>query len=399
MRGLGRPLRRLVERPQREQGLGHGQGDGIALLHLFEQPGIVLGLAALEQLAGLAVVLGVEGAAAGPEDGREPVADQEVGADRPVAVLGVDVQGPEPVVEEELLERDDRLAAPAPFELDFGQEQPRRQPVAVRPRHAGGGGELPRRLRPVAVRPRLVPELHQQPELMVAGGVDQEHAVDRLRGARPPQRVLERLQGELLLADRLRRLRQPVIVRRLLGRVHDLLAVALDQAAVLAEDHHPVGLGDDQVAVADGEVAAGRLERLLELDRRLDGQPGGLVEDLDLVPGRPVDLVAGEQAPPEPLVGAAAVGPGVDQLAGLDVEEEHAVAGGDQPPLGHAQQVRQLDLVGDRLGLPDEPAAGGVEGEDRRRVVGGDDDQAVVDDRRVQVAVAPAPPSARSWRG
>jgi len=81
--------------------------------------------------------------------------------------------------------------------------------------------------------------------------------------------------GQVILAGRFRRLRQPVIVRRLLRRVHDLVAVALDQAAVLAEDDHPVGLRHDQVAVADGEVCPGRLERLLELDRRLRRQRGG----------------------------------------------------------------------------------------------------------------------------
>ena len=143
------------------------------------------------------------------------------------------------------------------------------------------------------------------------------------------------------------------------------------------------------------------LERLLELDRGLDPQAGRLVEDVDLGPGRPVDLVAGEEAPAVALVRPwPAVGPDLDELAGLDVEQQDPVAGRDQPPLGDPQQVGQLDLLGDRVGLPDQPAAGGVEGVDRRGVVGRDDHQAVVDDRRVQVAVvARRRPVAASWRG
>jgi hypothetical protein len=53
--------------------------------------------------------------------------------------------------------------------------------------------------------------------------------------------------------------------------------------------------------------------------------------------------------------------------------------------------VRELDLLGQRVGLPDEAPAAGVIGVDRRGVVGGDDHQAIMHDRRVQVALRPLP--------
>jgi hypothetical protein len=81
---------------------------------------------------------------------------------------------------------------------------------------------------------------------VIARRVEQGHAVDRLGGARHADRIAERFQGQLVAAGRLGRLRQPVIVRGLVGGQRDLVAVALDQAAVLAEDDQGVGLGDDQ---------------------------------------------------------------------------------------------------------------------------------------------------------
>ena len=127
---------------------------------------------------------------------------------------------------------------------------------------------------------------------------------------------------------------------------------------------------------------------LPQLDRRLGPQRRPLVEDLDLVLGRPVDEVAGQEPAAVALQRLARVGPGMEQLAGLDVEEQDAVAGGDQPILGHAQQVGELDVVGDRIALPEQPAAAGVEREDRVGVAGGHEDPAVVDHRRIQVALA-----------
>ena len=240
---------------------------------------------------------------------------------------------------------------------------------------------------------------------MVEDRLGERDAVDHLRGAGAGGPPLQARQGQLVLAGRLGGPRQPVVVRRLVGRPGDLVAVAVDQPAVLAEDDQGVGLRHDQVAVPGDQVPPLALEGVQELDRRVGDQPGRLVEDVDLGPGRPVDPVAGQDSPAEPLRPPAVVGPGVVELPGLDVEPEDAVAGGDQVPFGHAEEVGELDLVGDRRGLPGEPAGGGLVGVDRRGVVGAIDHEAVVDDRRVQVALAidaPFPARGRSpasrWR-
>ena len=71
-------------------------------------------------------------------------------------------------------------------------------------------------------------------------------------------------------------------------------------------------------------------------------------------------------------------------------KSKHAVAGGNQPILGHSQQVSELDVVGDRIALPEQAAAGGVEREDGVGVAGGNDDPAVMNDRRIKIALAAA---------
>ncbi len=130
---------------------------------------------------------------------------------------------------------------------------------------------------------------------MIARRAGQRDAIDRLVRLslldRPPIGV----QRHLLAAGRLRRSGKPVVIRSPIGSSDDLVVITLDQPAVLAEDHHPVGLCHNQVAVAGHEVAAGRAKSLPELDRRFGAQAGLLVKDLDLRQGRPVDQVAGEQ--------------------------------------------------------------------------------------------------------
>ena len=55
--------------------------------------------------------------------------------------------------------------------------------------------------------------------------------------------------ADLLATDRLGRLSEAIVVRRLLREPRDLLAVTLDQSAVLAEHNERIALGDDEVAV------------------------------------------------------------------------------------------------------------------------------------------------------
>ena len=56
--------------------------------------------------------------------------------------------------------------------------------------------------------------------------------------------------------------------------------------------------------------------------------------------------------------------------------------------MGHAQKVRQPYVVGNRIALPEQAAAGGVERKDRIGVAGGNKDPAAVNDRRIQVPLA-----------
>ena len=206
----------------------------------------------------------------------------------------------EPLVGEHALERDDRARA-APRSAGPRPGQAGRQPVAVRPRDRGRRLEAARRpaqsFSGHALRPSFIRSRNWWSRAASTSGTPS--IVSDGRATRIASPSASRASSSL--AGRLGRLGQPVVVRGLVGGRRDLVAVALDQPAVLAEDDQGVGLGDDQVAVADGEVAAGGLELLLELDRGLGAQAGGLVEDVDLGPGRPVDLVAGQQAAAEPL--------------------------------------------------------------------------------------------------
>ena len=103
MRGVGRASLRLVELAQREQGVGHGQRRRVAAHHLLEQARGLLRPPPSQQGGGLAIEVLVEDAAVLPEDRPQAIGDQEVGADRPAAVLGGDVQQAEPLVGEHAL--------------------------------------------------------------------------------------------------------------------------------------------------------------------------------------------------------------------------------------------------------------------------------------------------------
>ena len=173
-------------------------------------------------------------------------------------------------------------------------------------------------------------------------------AASGLPSTRSPGRALSSasgqvLDGELVLAGGFGHARQPQVVDGLVGLGGDLFAVAVDQAAVLAEDEQGVGLGDDEVAVADGQVAAAGAEGLLKRDRPGAGFEAGLgVEHADLGAGGPVDQAAGEQAPPVAFEASASLGPEAGDLAGGGVEQPDAVSGGDDAVVDHAQEVGGL---------------------------------------------------------
>src|SRR5208283_1879111 len=117
------------------------------------------------------------------------------------------------------------------------------------------------------------------------------------------------------------------------------------QPAVLTEYDQGIGLGHDQVAVAGHQVSPGSPVDFHQLDGLLGTQTGALVEDLDPVPRGPVNSISRQQAAAVAF-GLARVGPGGGQLAGLDIEEQNPIAGGYQPPPGHAQKMSELDLLG-----------------------------------------------------
>ena len=312
----------LVELAQREQGVGHDQRGRVAPADLLEQARVLLRPPPVEQGAGLAVEVVVDGAAVLAEDRRQPVGDQEVGADRAVAVLGGDVQEPEPLVGQDALERrrPRRRVARARAGPRPGQAGPASRSRSDRAAAAAASK------RPAASVPVLRPP-RPCGRASSAGGTGGRgprrpgaRRRSSRRGAPRGPRCSSDSRASSSLAGRLGRLGQPVIVRRPGRGPGDLVAVALDQAAVLAEDDQRVGLGDDQVAVADGEVPARRLERLLELDRRARAGARS--------PGRGRGSRSGSASrsgrrpgcPGRTLRRPAAVGPGVEQLAGLDVE-------------------------------------------------------------------------------
>ena len=203
----------------------------------------------------------------------QAIGDQEVGADRAVAVLGAHGQSPQPLVGQDLLEDLDRVDRAARLELDFGQEESRPQPIGVGPADPRGGLEAATRPRRACFARRAdAGQPREQPELVVARRVGQGNAVDRLGGLRLCAGLLIRLQGQLVAAHRLGGPGQPIVGRRLIRRLGDLVAIAIDQAAVLAEDDQAVALRDDQVAVARDQVASGGPVGLHELDRRLGTQ-------------------------------------------------------------------------------------------------------------------------------
>ena len=80
------------------------------------------------------------------------------------------------------------------------------------------------------------------------------------------------------------------------------------------------------------------------------------IDGLLLSGGTDVDpQLYGQDPAPEALPGLRVVGPGVGELAGLDVEPEDPVTGGHQAALGHAQEVRQLHLLGELFVYVREP--------------------------------------------
>ena len=285
------PARRLVDLSQLQQGVGHDLGHRVVAAHLLEQVRVLLAAAALEQLA-----------RRGDRRPRRPV--------RPRCLTIA--------ARRSAIRRSARIARWPSSELTVRPrsrlvgQQPAR---GSRPRPPGGpprAGPRPGAAAPGGGRRRTARSSRPSP------GWPRPRSSLRSRRASPARlmssrnwwsraasasgtpsivsaglevrrRLLVRLQRELVLAHRLGGPRQPVVGGGLVGVPRDLVAVPLDQAAVLAEDDQGVGLRHDQVAVAGHQVAAGRVVDSMQLDRRLGPEAGSPGRGPRSRPGRPVD--------------------------------------------------------------------------------------------------------------
>ena len=246
--GLGEPARGFVERPEFPQGVGHDPGDRIVAAgpppsRADRAPSRPRPAAPRPAIVGARRVAAVaaddRGQAVGHHRGRRG----RSGGRRPSATGRGRSRG----IEQDLLECVDGLPRVRGVEVDVGEQQPRLEPFGVacahmrRPIRAGGSP------RPTGVRPRPGRLPHRA---CGTGGRAPRRPGECRRSSRPAWTLLDRLavrlQGRVLAADRLGRACQPVIVRRPVGRPGDLVAVAVDQAAVLAEHDQSVRLRDDR---------------------------------------------------------------------------------------------------------------------------------------------------------
>ncbi len=295
----------------------------------------------------------------------------------------------------------DRVPGPARVEQDVGEQQLSLQPLGIGPRRPRRQTRAEGRPRPSACACRASPASRNSRRnrwSRAAPASENPSIVSLGRAFRAASRYIQ------CHPDRGRSPRPPGPAgsnwTASFGRLHDLVAITLDQPAVLAEDDHPVRLCHDQVAVARDQVAPLGVIRLLQLDRRLGTQAASLVEDLDLILGRPVDQVAGQEAAAVALERLPESGQACSSLPVLTSKRSTRLPVATSRSLGHSQQVRELDVVGDRIALPEQPAARRVEREDRVGVAGRDEHPAVVDHGRVQVAlVASSTQTTDSWRG
>ncbi len=197
------PPELLVELAEGEPGLGHDPGRRVAAGHVFEEPGVCLGLAPLEEIDGRPVEARRTGRP--PSRGSARSGGRRSGGrrGRSGGRRRRRRRGPEPLVGQEVLERRDRRA---------GGRRGDSGPRPVRAGRPGGRGRTGRRrprprtargLGPVLREPGLAAQLHQEPALVVAGRLGQGDAVDRSRTAGPGRGGIEAFQGQVVAADRL----------------------------------------------------------------------------------------------------------------------------------------------------------------------------------------------------
>ena len=231
-----------------------------------------------------------------------------------MAVAGAHGQAPETFVGEQLLEDLDGDRRPARLRLELGQQQVRAEPIGVGPADPRRGLEAVAGFVKLAFTPGRGRQPGQQPKLVAARRLGQGHAVERSQ--RPARAGLPARKTRVPVdpGPPPRRLGQADSRSPPVRHPGDLFAITFDQPAVLAEDDQCVVLRDHQVAVAGDQVASGRAVNLHELDRRLGAQARSLIENLNLIAGRPVDPIAGKQAAPVSFRSLARVWPGGNHL-------------------------------------------------------------------------------------
>ena len=273
--GPRRPAGRAVSwsSPSASSASGTTSGHRVAPAHLVEQPGVLLAPAALEQLARLGGrTRRRRSRPCSPDDAR-PAGRRSAG--RPGSRGGrprSSRSGPAAARRSAACSRISTASRGRPASSwTSASSEPRLEPVAVGPADPRGGlaGPAPPR------RTRFARAGLRRRAASAAGTGGR----GRRRPAATPSIVsdgrafarglLVGLQGQLVAAHRLGGLGQPVVGRRLLGRPGDLVAVALDQPAVLAEDDQGVGSGRRSGSRRRRPGCPRSSGRSPELDRRL----------------------------------------------------------------------------------------------------------------------------------
>ena len=202
----------------------------------------------------------------------QAIGDEKIGADGAMSIGGGDGQGAQPVVVQETLADVDGLSGTGRVEQDIRTQKLCLQPLGIGPGNRGGAVQVSRRVVPAASLASRPGQPKEQAEPMVACRPDQGYPVDCFAGVCLPGGLLVLFESELVTADGLGRAGKPKVIGRAIGRQRNIVLITLDQPAVLAEDDHPIGLRDDQVAVPRDQVAPLGMIGRLQLDRWLGAQ-------------------------------------------------------------------------------------------------------------------------------
>jgi len=173
-------------------------------------------------------------------------------------------QEPEAFVCQELLEVLDRIFGTAAVELDFGQKESRRKTFAVRPSDVGRRRE-PFRRKPQSLALRAFVRVGSAAGILGPG--PRRPAATRRWSPKvgPWTCPGPTVQRQLILTGGLRRLRQPVVVRRLVRGSCNLLTIARINRLFWQKTTSASGCATIKIAVPDRQVPSTGVVFLLGL--------------------------------------------------------------------------------------------------------------------------------------